>query len=196
MRTCKKCGGTYSETFFQSHCNHTRIVTFKNNVCIGCQQTARDEKKYVNRPLVKARNTYFSHARKYIERGIIQDANDLRRLYGWDIPQMAHDIDHSFKNGCPYCRKKFADMEGGLHSVSLDIINPVSPPYYETNVRWVCLTCNKEKQRTPPDIWGARLQDWKHWRERKTSMELNPFFGLPMFDDLSGQSNKRTVVNV
>lgn len=186
MRTCKKCGGTYSDTFFQFHEKKfpIRVSGYKDCICIGCQQTERDKKKHVNRPLAKARNTFFSHARKFIERGIIQDANDLKRLYGWDISQMAHDIAHSFKNGCPYCRNKFSDMEGGLHSVSLDIVNPVSPPYYETNVRWVCLTCNKEKQRTPPDVWGARLQDWKHWREWQTSIESNPYIGLPLLQGL------------
>jgi hypothetical protein len=132
---------------------YTRIPTPKA-VCIGCLQTERDNLKRYNRPKAKARNTFYRHADKFIKEGLAGSREDFAQRFDWSVKQMAHDIEHTYKNGCPYCRQFFSEMGHGLSDLTLDIIDPEKPPYYTTNVKWVCSTCNKEKQRTPPEYWG------------------------------------------
>jgi hypothetical protein len=147
---------------------------YLRRVCRGCSQTNRDTKKRADRSVEKARLTYARHALQFIRSGIIKTKADLGRLFGWDVQQMAHDIKHDFGNGCPYCHRKFASMGHGLRDITLDIVNPGLQSYYTTNVRWVCNTCNTEKQRLSPDNWGALRQSWERWKrdqaERKPSV--------------------------
>jgi len=157
---------------------------------MGCEQQERDDRKRRNRPKAKARNTFYHHADKFIQAGKAESRREFAELYGWDIGQMSHDIEHAYGNGCPYCHQSFAEMGHGLSDVTLDIIDTEKPPYYTTNVRWVCATCNKEKQRTPPELWGAKLIAWEKWRQQQERIKNNPFCGLPLFDEmLSGQQS-------
>lgn len=151
-------------------CN-TRIT--RRPVCIPCEQRARDNQKQANRPAAKARGTLRNHAAKFVKAGIITDASELASRFGWSVAQMAHDIEHAYRNGCPYCHQPFASMGHGLADVTLDIHDTASPPFYRTNCRWVCATCNKEKQRTPPHLFAAKLQGWETWR-RWTECEYPP----------------------
>jgi hypothetical protein len=68
-------------------------------------------------------------------------------------------------------------MGHGLADLTLDIIDPTKDPYYSTNVKWVCATCNKEKQRTPPEHWGAKLVAWQMWREQQEKLKGDPWIG-------------------
>ena len=177
---CNCCGGVYPEVFFQIH--RVGVYTRQRRIiCRGCLQTQRDKKKWTNRPLEKARLTFRHHARKFIERGIIQHRDELTSVFGWDLKQMAHDIEHASKNGCPYCHQLFLDMEHGLAAITLDIVRPEELPYYTTNVRWVCRTCNTEKQRTPAEQWGATCQAWKGWRELQSRLQRDQYAGT-MFE--------------
>jgi hypothetical protein len=40
----------------------------------------------------------------------------------------------------------------------LDIQNPNLPPYYCTNTKWVCKTCNSRKGAMNPEEFEAYLQ--------------------------------------
>jgi hypothetical protein len=145
--------------------------------------SARTEKKRESRAREKARRARRSHYEKYRrehrEQGKhpwmvgITSPQQFGDRMGWDIDQMAHDIEHAHANGCPYCRESFASMAHGLADVSFDVIDPEKPPYYRTNVRPCCRTCNSEKKHTPPDLWGAKLQAWEKWR-RWTASEFPP----------------------
>jgi hypothetical protein len=101
--------------------------------------------------------------------------------YGWKVDQMAHDIEHAHKNGCPYCHRSFSEMGGGLSDVSLDIWDPQKQPFYALNTRWVCRTCNKEKQRTPPELFGEVRMSWERWERHQTALRADPLAGLPLF---------------
>lgn len=173
QRQCKRCGGAYPLVFFRiSQRDYALRAKRKNTICIGCEQTERDEKKRYNRPRKKARDAYRRHAKKFVERDIIKSQDELAQYYGWDIDQMTHDIEHASTNGCPYCHQPFSDMAYGLSDLTLDIVDPEKPPYYTTNVRWVCATCNMEKQRTPPSQWGAKLVSWQRWREIRQKNDI------------------------
>jgi hypothetical protein len=188
-KTCKKCEQTFepAEAFFRKRNDRRRLTAVSHQrlhaVCIGCELTARTERKKTNRPREKARRTRQAHADKYIKRSVIKDRSDFAQRYGWDLDQMAHDIQHAYQNGCPYCHQMFAEMVHGLADVTLDIINPELLPYYETNVKWVCMTCNREKKKTSPDLWGAKLQCWKQWREHQEALKHDPYLGT-MFEGL------------
>lgn len=185
IKTCKKCGQTYqpAEAFFRSN-RKLGNSRYLKKICIGCELSARTERKQLNRPREKARRTWHSHADKYIKRGIAQDRADFADRFGWDLDQIAHDIEHAASNGCPYCHRPFAEMAHGWADITLDIVNPALPPYYETNARWVCMTCNREKQKTAPDLWGAKLQCWKQWREHQAKLAVDPWAGLPLFEGM------------
>jgi len=189
---CTRCGGWYPEIFYQIKERGVSILTpTRRNICRGCQQTNKDEKKKKNRPLAKARDTYRNHADKFMKSKLDKDGNicpafiqspkELESKYGWNIHQMTHDIEHASHNGCKYCLRLFSTMGHGLADITLEIIDRDREPYYATNVSWVCRTCNTEKGMTSPDNWGAILQAWKNWRERQNI--VNGYWVGPLFEE-------------
>lgn len=163
-RRCARCGQTFDESFFRrnagSNCSPQRARRY---VCRGCEQTRRDEIKGRNRPRSKAHGAIRTHADKYIRLGLVQTKAEFCERFGWDVAQMEHDIEHAAGNGCPYCRKQFSSMAHGLADVTVDIVDPQALPYYRTNARWVCSTCNKAKHDTPPEEWARTLENWAKW---------------------------------
>ena len=163
-RTCSRCRFTQPEWMFRVSRPKTRkdrggVVCYTRvaHQCKSCEQELRDTKKKSDRFLQKARGTRYRHAKKLAgEFGI--EVSEFGRHFDWDIAQIAHDMEHAFKNGCPYCRDPFSAMPGGLQSLTIDIVDPRKPPFYRTNTRLCCETCNKEKQQTPPERWEENLR--------------------------------------
>jgi hypothetical protein len=143
-------------------------------VCIGCQITRRTERARARRALTKATDTLHRHATD-----LLVVPAEFARRYGWDVKRMAHDIEDVFASRCPYCDDAFADMEHGLADVSLDIVNPSLEPYYTTNTRWVCVSCNREKQGLSPEDWAIKLRAWAKWRANR----CRPFNADSLFAD-------------
>jgi len=171
-RHCQKCGGEFDESFFR----HTRMANrYPRDICKACEQTGRDKGKSKNRFLAKARSTLLRHQRRF---------GFPLKDYGWIVAEMAHDAEHAFKNGCPYCRKPFLEMSG-LPDLTLDIINPEKKPFYKTNTKWVCATCNKQKQKYNADEWGQNQQNWQEWKDWQEKREKFKWAGLPLFDSFS-----------
>jgi hypothetical protein len=54
--------------------------------------------------------------------------------------------------------------------------------FYGVNTRWVCLTCNRAKGRTPPELWGAKLICWQQWHSHQG--KTSPLSGLPLFEQV------------
>jgi hypothetical protein len=181
---CVECREWYGEVFFE-------VVRSKNSCygkankqlrCIGCRLTRRtDDKNNGKRFLVKARSALLKHAPKFKKTGLIQAASELTDRFGWDIRNMAHDIEHAFKNGCPYCRRPFAEMANGLGDVTLDIIRPADDPFYTTNTKWCCMSCNRGKAKASPERWAAKLLYWAKWEKRQAILKAKPAFGT-LFD--------------
>ena len=121
--------------------------------------------------MASARNAVMSHAYRLARAGVVGSGADLAKRFGWNLQAMAHDIQHAFKNGCPYCRQPFVEMANGLADVTLDIIDPSKPPYYATNTRWCCLTCNRAKSKTDPSRWAKKLLWWDEWRRTSVGSE-------------------------
>lgn len=173
-KNCRVCRQDRPIVFFRVDKTGTYMC---RNVCLGCEQHHRDDVTFRARPAKKAHNTLMRHAQKYIKRGLVASIRDFAERYGWDTKQIAHDIEHAYLNGCPYCLESFASMANGLWDLTLDIIDPSTPPYYRTNTRWCCATCNREKQQTPPDLWGAKLQAWAAWRAWHEARQADPWYG-------------------
>ena len=171
---CQKCHGEYLESFFRRNSiRHTRVPNYRKAICRGCEQTDRDKDKSKDRFVAKARSTLSRH----------QTRLGLRlKDYGWNVPDMAHDAEHAFKNGCPYCRRPFLSMSG-LPDLTLDIINPANKPFYKVNTKWVCGTCNKQKQQYGADEWGENQQNWQEWREWQEKRQKLKWAGLPLFEN-------------
>lgn len=152
-------------------------------VCIGCEITGRTEEKYQNRFLAKARSTLARHAAK---KGL--KPKEFADRYGWAVPRMAHDDEHAYGNGCHYCGTKFLTMGHGLADITLDVVDPREEPYYATNTRWVCGTCNRQKSSMPPGLWSRRLKFWRDWKSNRETRSRNPWAGLPLVASLWGQT--------
>src|SRR5262249_49372565 len=150
--------------------------------CIGCEQTARDKKKRANRERSKVGDAIRRHADRFIKIGLAKTRAEFAEKYGWEIDRMLHEMEHTYKNGCGYCAESFGEMGHGLSDITLDICDPRQPPYYGTNTRWICQTCNREKGRTPPELWGAKLIAWKQWYAWQECLAVDQFVGLPLFD--------------
>jgi hypothetical protein len=173
-RECRRCHVVYVgdevEAMFWVD---KSVLLATRTVCSGCMQSARDRQKRGDRWPSKCRFTIYRHAQKYIRLGLASTRDEFIERYGWDITAMAHDAEHAYGDECPYCHQKFTAMGNGLRDITLDVIDPTKPPYYRTNCRWVCSTCNTGKHSTPPHLFGARLAAYEKWR-KWTSSEYAP----------------------
>lgn len=179
---CRSCGGRFDqEAFFRSKNDKRRLhISGRefHSTCIGCEQTARTERKTADRWLEKARSTIQRHAARYKK-----TTKEFVRLYGWDAPRVAHILAHAFDNTCPYCRDPYAAMPNPQWQVTMDIIDPEKLPFLETNTQPCCQTCNREKSNTPPELWARKLRAWAEWEAHKrtrTPPAVQLLLGLAM----------------
>jgi hypothetical protein len=177
-KRCVSCGGKYFLEFFRPSNTEEGLpanaARSYRDRCIGCETRSKREEQAHQRLRRKAKDAMSRHAARLKERAVIEDQSDLEELYGWSIDRMIEDINRMLREGCSYCLQKIGRTEQGLHVVTLDIFDPQKPPHYSTNVRWCCASCNSEKQRTSPDIWGARLSMWGRWRRHQVRVEDDP----------------------
>jgi hypothetical protein len=108
---------------------------------------------------------------------------DFAKRYGWEVERMIYDITHGHENTCPYCWEKYERMGHGLTDITLDIIDRDREPYYRTNTKWCCATCNREKASLPPWLWERRLIVWPLYMRWRENVIANPVHGLPLFAD-------------
>lgn len=182
MKECARCGGVFdADVFFGRRAVSNAYLT-RRPVCLGCEQTARDAVKAADRWPTKIRDTIRRHAAKLQTTVAV-----LEYEFGWHFQRMLHDADHAYKNGCAYCGHAFREMGHGLHDLTLDIVEPSTAPFYVTNTRWVCMTCNRAKSRTPSALWAAKLACWDRWRRQpKGPRQLRLFKGDDDDDDDDG----------
>jgi hypothetical protein len=159
-KRCAQCGRVFDVVFFRRNPDSRASALARDTraICKGCEQTARDQLKAIDRWPKKVDNMIRWHARRF---GI--GVRDLVDRYGWDPKQIAHEAKHAYANGCPYCQFPFETMGHGIADLSIDIVNPDSPPWYTTNTKFCCVSCNREKHRTPPELWSRLCVAWKQW---------------------------------
>lgn len=146
--------------------------------CVMCELTDRNDPTPEERARRKAQNSIILHAEKFNMK-----PKDFAKRYGWDVERMIYDIIHGHENTCPYCYERYDVMGHGLTDITLDVVNPKEEPYYRTNVRWCCATCNSEKAAMPPHLWAIRCAAWPIYMEYRQNVKNNVTFGLPLFDD-------------
>jgi hypothetical protein len=184
-KLCAECGASFPLAFFPSNCRRGGVTRVLHRPrCKRCEQERRDRAKQDNRFRQKARAALRTHAQKFVEQGLITKREELTEQYGWSVDRLEHDMRHAYANGCPYCRQQFSEMAGGLEKLTVDIVDPAKPPFYETNTRLCCVTCNKEKQQAPPEGFGLTLQCHRQWEKHQENLKANPWFGLPLFGSL------------
>ena len=162
-KECTRCYGSFPESFFHYVVTTRGKNRYQRTICIGCVQTSRDGKKVGNRFRAKARNAIRSHATR-----LKISPKEMTRKFGWTIDRIEHLIRHAWDNTCVYCFKTLQDLPHGLADVTIDIVDPRRDPHLETNTAICCATCNKEKQRTPPDKWAEKLRSWRIWEDNQS----------------------------
>jgi hypothetical protein len=148
---------------------NARRYSYRKHICRPCEQTGRDDRKRGDRWKVKARDTIRRHA---VRLGV--DKLDLIGRYGWEPTRLAHDAEFQYGNGCNYCGGEYAVMGHGLADITLDIQDPDKAPYYRTNTKWCCQTCNRKKGRLSPDEFEADRQMWAAWDRARQLAEADP----------------------
>lgn len=183
-KQCRECLGWYDRqagfALNSRSGGYTRITTIprqRRSRCIACEQNSRDEAKRRNRWTKKARDTLGRHARKYK-----LSPAEFRARYSWSVERIAHDMEHAFDNTCSFCWKPYADMPGGYASVTIDIFDRDAEPFYQTNTRCCCPTCNTEKGKMTPEEWARRLQFYREHAENELKRKNNRLLGLPLFE--------------
>lgn len=169
-RQCTRCGTHYAPhlvalafrvgprvSMHQDTGRRTRYV------CRPCEQTARDERKIRNRWAVKARDVIRRHAIR-----LEVSKQDLIDRYGWDPERLAHDAEFQYGNGCNYCGHQYREMGHGLADISLDIMDRAAAPYYRSNTKWCCQTCNRQKGDKSPEWFEINRQVYEAWQRTKT----------------------------
>jgi hypothetical protein len=183
-KKCNKCGGEWdAEAFFRKrNLPHMKLSAPSfidyHPTCIGCELSERNDPTPEERARRKADNSIRLHAEKYKMK-----PSEFATRFGWDIERMVYEILHGHENTCPYCYERYDVMGHGLTDITLDIVNPEREPYYRTNVKWCCATCNREKATMPPELWDRRLIVWPQymaWRER---IRGDVTHGLPLFNE-------------
>jgi 5-methylcytosine-specific restriction endonuclease McrA len=162
---CTGCGRSYAphlaEWAFRTHrtAEHASSRNYRKRVCRECERQRRQR----NRWAVKAQNVIRHHANRF---GI--DRDELITVYGWEPTQLAHDAEHLYTNGrCSYCPRFYAEMGNGTADITLDIQDRGRPPYYCTNTKWCCQSCNRRKGAMTPEAFEANRQLWELWRRSK-----------------------------
>jgi hypothetical protein len=111
---------------------------------------------------------------------------EFARRFGWDIFRMRDDFEREYSGSCWYCGTAYRTMGHGLADLTLDIVNPTKEPYYRTNTRLCCRTCNREKSNRPSELWERFRQEWVRDREWQSELGTNQCRGLPLFDHAAG----------
>lgn len=176
-RRCTRC-----ETWYEPHlveyafrirghdASRPRSAGLARHICRPCEQTSRDVKKRDDRWAVKARDTISRHAKRL---GV--DKQDLIGRYGWEPKRLAHDAEFQYGNGCSYCGHQYAEMSHGYADITLDVVDRDKPPYYRTNTKWCCQTCNRKKGTLTPDEFEADRQMWQAWEHTRELAEVDPW---------------------
>ena len=138
---------------------NTSCPVYRKRVCRACEQTARDQRKQRNRWAVKAHGTIRRHAT-----GLRIEKEELITIYGWDPQRLADDAEHQYASACNYCGKPYAGMGHGSGDITLDVQDRDRPPYYCTNTKWCCQTCNRRKGVMIPEEFEADRQMWDLWK--------------------------------
>lgn len=151
MKTCPRCGKTKPvEEFRVDVTNRHELMPkiYRKKFCKVCEVEVRLEKKHANRYLSAFRQRRQSHARS-TGFGVAQ-----LKTMGWDEIQRSREMQAQYENGfCPGCIDDdgtvhfYREMTQGLAELTIDIIDPAAPPVWPGNVQWLCMTCNRRKQR-------------------------------------------------
>lgn len=171
QRTCRTCGTTYYgdevEAVFRAAGKPDECTNqvWRSRTCQLCEITVRTEAKHANRFIAKARNTIRHHAKKF---GL--SVSEMSDRFLWTVDRIAQDMEEMWRKGCEDCGYQFREM----HDLTLDINNPVDPPYYGTNTRLICATCNRKKSRTPSRLWGALKAATVRWLKRQEELAKLP----------------------
>jgi hypothetical protein len=177
---CAKCWGWYGENFFSPAHGRKNCFAQKSRErrCRLCRLTGRTEAKNGSgRFRIKAQSAIDGHAVKLVRKGLIQSKRELMEKYGWNVTDMAHDMEHAFKNGCPECRELFGNMANGLADLTIDIVDPKQPPYYGLNTRLFCMTCNRVKGQMSPEEWAGERRWRREWQQQQERLRCNPMVG-------------------
>jgi hypothetical protein len=158
IRTCTVCGFSAEADEIELWFPIASSMGTRTHRCVGCRQTEGDRIKQGNRFLAKARSTLKRHAAKYG-----QPIEDFAVRFNWSVRQLAHDMEFQYGNGCSYCHGNYQKMGHGLQDITVDIVDRTRDPYYGTNVKLCCGTCNKAKGDLPPWKWELKLSLWRRW---------------------------------
>ena len=182
-KKCNKCGGRWDlEACFRRVGRQSGVAsvlaTEFRPTCIMCELTERNDPTPEERARRKAQNSIATHAQKYE-----MSPSEFAKRFGWDVERMIYDIVHGHENTCPYCWERYEAMGHGLSDITLDVVNCEREPYYRTNVKWCCATCNREKATMPPELWERRLIVWPQYMAWREKVKGNVTHGLPLFGE-------------
>lgn len=178
-RTCVRCNGRYPMVGFYTASSSIRTRTYKSWVCRLCRQTVNDRRKSENRFRDKTTSVIRREGRRLADPDrlggpLIEAPGDLVSIYGWTADRLERLLRHAFEGECIGCEAEFDEMPHGLANLTLDIREPDQPPWLESNVQFLCATCNKTKQRLSGPEWGEYLHYVRLWKEQRALMDNDP----------------------
>ena len=154
-KTCKLCEFTFWGKDVE-HAFRLNLASYSSpkyryfrNICKFCEIENRTTKTRQNRWKTKVGRTRRTHRESL---GI--SVERLEKSFGWNIEQMAHDGAHAYSNGCTECHDPYEIMGSGLKDITLDIWDPRVEPFYGSNTRWICFSCNSAKGDMTPEDWA------------------------------------------
>jgi len=152
-KTCKLCEFTFwgkdVEHAFRKLPSYSSANPKYKSPCKFCEIENRTIKTRQNRWKTKVGRTRRTHRESL---GI--SVERLESSFGWDIDLMAHEGAHAYSNGCSECHDPYEIMGSGLKDITLDIWDPRIEPFYGSNTRWICFSCNSTKGDMIPEDWA------------------------------------------
>lgn len=180
MKRCSRCGKVKPLDEFPINVTRRSELTptiYRKRACKVCEVERRLAKKQANR-FADA----FDNRRRRHASSTGYTVAQLKAM-GWD-DRRPREMEAQFRHGfCPTCIDDdgtvhyFRDMTQGLAELTIDIVDPSKPPVWPGNVQWLCMTCNRAKQKRSGLETGLERVMVRQWEadERGEPVQLNIF---------------------
>lgn len=169
-KQCLACGHYWPYLFFRRGsrgkctCHDCQHSTCYRPKCEGCEVTERTERKKLDRFWVKALLT----CRKHWKQDGYKCRQDWEAASGLTVALVASRMRMAWEQDetCEHCDTRWREMPNGIADITVDRVDPLKP-FTRSNWGLLCPTGQRDKGRTPPDIWDQKQACWKLWREHR-----------------------------
>jgi hypothetical protein len=169
---CSDCSDWWPFIFFRRnrrakctwHTGQCVHPTCHHPACIGCELSARTERKAQDRWYDKA---YRALQRHWKDEGFTSQ-RDFEHARDLTVREVADVMQDAWERNlpCTHCGTPWQDMTHGSDDMTFHKVDPEQPL---TRNGWMlmCMTGNRDWGQTPRHVWDMKQACWKHYIPRR-----------------------------